>query len=187
MMQQLVAIGGRLAVICTVAALVLALANAVTAPVIAQNRQEALNAALRQIVGDRQVGDRVPVDEEESEIVRAYYPVGASSSPASRYVVELTGTGYGGEMQILAGIAADGEVFSAVLMQNSETPGLGKEAEDAGYMEGKFIGKGDEEPIPATRSDLPPEEAEAVSGSTITFMGFADALRAGSTFVKERL
>ncbi|NBF41476.1 MAG: FMN-binding protein [Spirochaetes bacterium] len=186
-MQKLVEIGGRLAIICTVAALVLALVNAVTAPVIAENRQEALDAALQQIVGDAEVGDRIPVGGEESEIVRAYYPVGTSGPPATRYVVELLGSGYGGEMQLLAGIAADGEVFSAVLMQNSETPGLGKEAERPGYMEGKFIGKGDEEPIPATKSDLPPEEAEAVSGSTVTFMGIADALRAGSRFVKERL
>lgn len=186
-MQKLVEIGGRLAIICTVAALVLALVNAVTAPVIAQNRQEALDAALRRIVRAAEVGERVAVDAEESEIVRAYYPVGASRPPASRYVVELAGSGYGGEMQILAGIAADGKVFSAVLMQNSETPGLGKEAERPAYMEGKFIGKGDEEPIPATKGDLPAEEAEAVSGSTVTFMGIADALRAGSRFVKERL
>jgi electron transport complex protein RnfG len=113
--------------------------------------------------------------------------VGTSGPPATRYVVELLGSGYGGEMQLLAGIAADGEVFSAVLMQNAETPGLGKEAERPAYMEGKFIGRGDDEPIPATKSDLPPEEAEAVSGSTVTFMGIADALRAGSRFVRERL
>jgi electron transport complex protein RnfG len=90
-------------------------------------------------------------------------------------------------MRILAGIRADGEVFSAVLMQNAETPGLGKEAENPGYMEDKFIGTGDDEPVPTTKSDLPPEEAEAVSGSTITFMGIADALAAGSRFVEERL
>ncbi|NBC29880.1 MAG: FMN-binding protein, partial [Spirochaetes bacterium] len=42
-MQRLLAIGGKLALICTVAALVLALVNAVTAPVIEQNRIERLN------------------------------------------------------------------------------------------------------------------------------------------------
>jgi electron transport complex protein RnfG len=72
-------------------------------------------------------------------------------------------------------------------MQNSETPGLGKEAESAGYMEEKFVGTGDEEPVPTTAGDLPPEQAEAVSGATITFMGIADALATGSAYVKERL
>jgi electron transport complex protein RnfG len=186
-MQKLVAIGTRLAIICTVAALVLALVNAVTAPVIAQNRQEALNEALARIVGDADVGERVDIPEEESEVVSAYYPVGGDGESAARYVVELTGSGYGGDMQILAGIHSDGEIFSAVLMQNNETPGLGKDAENPGYMEGKFIGKGADEPIPTTKGDLPPEEAEAVSGSTITFMGIADALKTGSEFVKERL
>ncbi|MFP4565130.1 MAG: FMN-binding protein [Spirochaetaceae bacterium] len=186
-MHTFVAIGSRLAVICTVAALVLALVNVLTAPVIAENRQQALDEALGRIVDDAQVGDRVDVDEEGNGSVRAYYPVGADRAPAPRYVVELVGEGYGGDMQILAGIAADGEVFSAVLMENSETPGLGKEAERAGYMEGKFIGTGGEQPIPATTGDLSPEEAEAVSGSTVTFMGVAEALRTGSRFVKERL
>ena len=65
-MQKLVEIGGRLGIICTVAALVLALVNAVTAPVIAQHRQEALDAALRRIVGAAEVGERVAVEEEES-------------------------------------------------------------------------------------------------------------------------
>jgi len=186
-MQKLVAIGTRLAIICTVAALVLALINAMTAPVIAQNRQEALEEALRQIVGDADVGERAPVPGDENEIVNAYYPVSADGDSAGRYVVELTGSGYGGDMQVLAGIDADGEIFSAVLMQNAETPGLGKEAENPGYMEGKFIGRGADQPVPTTKSDLPPEEAEAVSGSTITFMGIADALEAGSRFVEERL
>jgi electron transport complex protein RnfG len=186
-MQKLVAIGGRLAIICTVAALVLALVNAITAPVIEENREEALAEALRRIVGDAEVGDRTPVPEEQNAVVNAYYAVGGNGESAGSYVVELTGQGYGGDMRILAGIRADGEVFSAVLMQNAETPGLGKEAENPGYMEGKFIGTGDDEPVPTTKSDLPPEEAEAVSGSTITFMGIADALAAGSRFVEERL
>jgi electron transport complex protein RnfG len=185
-MQKLVAIGTRLAIICTVAALVLALVNAMTEPVIAQNRQEALNEALARIVGNAEVGERENIPEAESEVVSAYYPI-ETGEEGGGYVVELIGSGYGGDMQILAGIRPDGEIFSAVLMQNSETPGLGKEAEDPGYMEGKFIGTGGEEPVPTTAGDLPPEEAEAVSGSTITFMGIANALEVGSRFVEERL
>jgi electron transport complex protein RnfG len=185
-MQKLVAIGTRLAIICTVAALVLALVNAMTAPVIAQNRQEALKEALARIVGDAEVGERERVSEEQSEVVSAYYPIEGGEGSGG-YVLELIGSGYGGDMRILAGIRADGEIFSAVLMQNSETPGLGKEAESPGYMDGKFVGTGDDEPVPTTKSDLPSEEAEAVSGSTITFMGIANALEVGSRFVEERL
>lgn len=187
-MHNMVAIGSRLAIICVVAALVLALVNAVTAPVIEENREKDLQEAQAQVVGDASVGERVDVPEEDHDVVVAYYPVGSDSPPADRYVVELLGAGYGGDMQILAGIRADGEIFAAVLMENSETPGLGKQAEEPEYMESKFVGTGgDDEPVPTTTGDLPEEEAEAVSGATVTFMGIGEALQAGSRFVGEEL
>jgi electron transport complex protein RnfG len=177
--DTLAGIGLRLAAICTVAALILALVNTVTAPAIEANRQEALQEALRQLVGDAPVGDRQAVPEEASEVVRGYYPVDGGSQG---YVLELVGSGYGGDMQILAGYRGDGEVFSAVLMQNTETPGLGKEAENPSYME-MFVGHGGDGDVPTSTSDLEPAEADAVSGATLTFLGIARALEAGSDYV----
>ncbi len=179
MPETLTGIGLRLAVICTVAALVLALVNMVTAPVIEANRARALQEALERLVGDAPVGERRDVSEQESEAVRGYYPVDRGSEG---YVLELVGNGYGGDMQILAGFRPDGELFAAILMANTETPGLGKEAERPGYME-KFVGYGDDDPVPTRISQLEPEEADSVSGATLTFIGIARALEAGSSFV----
>lgn len=179
MPETLTGIGLRLAVICTVAALILALVNMVTAPVIEGNRARALQEALDRLVGNAPVGERQDVPEEESEVVRGYYPVDGGSDG---YVLELVGNGYGGDMQILAGFRPDGELFSAILMANTETPGLGKEAERRGYMD-KFIGHGAEEPIPTRTGQLEPAEADSVSGATLTFIGIARALEAGSDFV----
>ncbi len=177
--ETLSGIGLRLAVICTVAALILALVNSVTAPVIEANRAKALQEALSQLVGDAPVGERQSVPEEESEVVQGYYPVDGGSEG---YILELVGGGYGGDMQILAGFRPDGEVFAAKLMQNTETPGLGKEAERPSYME-KFVGHGGDNPVPTGASQLEPEEADSVSGATLTFIGIARALETGSEFV----
>jgi Na+-translocating ferredoxin:NAD+ oxidoreductase subunit G len=179
MPETLTGIGLRLAVICTVAALVLALVNMVTAPVIEANRARALQEALERLVGDAPVGERRDVPEEVNPEVRGYYPVDGGREG---YVLELVGNGYGGEMQILGGFRPDGELFSAILMANSETPGLGKEAERPGYME-KFVGHGDDDSVPIRTSQLEPEEADSVSGATLTFIGIARALEAGSKFV----
>lgn len=179
MPETLTGVGLRLAVICTVAALVLALVNMVTAPVIEANRARALQEALEGLVGDAPVGERQDVPEEASEVVRGYYPVDRGSEG---YVLELVGSGYGGDMQILAGFRPDGEVFAATLMANTETPGLGKEAERPGYME-KFVGHGGDDAVPTRTSRLEPEEADSVSGATLTFIGIARALEAGSSFV----
>ena len=95
----------------------------------------------------------------------------------------MIGSGYGGDMRILAGYRSDGEVFAARLMRNNETPGLGKQAEEPGYME-KYTGHGDEEPIPTRPDQLPPEQADSVSGATITFISIGEALAAGSDFLE---
>ncbi len=176
-MQRLLLIGGKLALICTIAALILALVNAATAPVIERNRQERLNRTLSEIVGSQSVGERREV--QDHDFVQAYWPVSGSAS----YVLDILGQGYGGEMRILAGYRSDGEVFAARLMRNNETPGLGKEAEEPEYME-KYTGTGDDEPVPQRPDQLPPEQADGVSGATITFMGIGEALAEGSQFVE---
>jgi electron transport complex protein RnfG len=101
-------------------------------------------------------------------------------------VVRLIGQGYGGDMVILAGVRPDGEIFSAELMQNKETPGLGKEAEKEGYME-KYTGTGDDEPVPVRKDMLSQEQADAITGSTITFIGIGRALQEGSAYVKNEI
>lgn len=177
-MKSILIIGGKLTAICAFAAIVLGFVNSVTEPVIEENKHEALEAALNRVAGESDVGKQVQVDEGGA--VQYYYPI---EDPDGGYIVKLIGTGYGGDMHILAGFKPDGEVFSIVLMENQETPGLGKKAENPEYM-GKFIAKGDDEPIPTRKDQLPQEQADAVTGATITFIGIASALEEGSNFVQ---
>ncbi len=184
MSVKLVLIGGKLALICAVAALVLALVGAVTTPVIEQNRIEALNAALSRVSGGGTLGERTDVGGGP---IDAFYPVYASASAdtVTSYIVLVTGNGYGGEMSLVASIAPDGEIRAAELMLNQETPGLGKKAETAEYME-MFVGTGAANPVPTSKNDLAAEDADAVTGATLTFLGVANALEAASSFVEDR-
>jgi electron transport complex protein RnfG len=187
-MKRMIIIGGKLAVICAIAAYVLAMVNAFTAPRIAENREKALADALQNIAGSGRVGEHLPVSagdgEEALPAVTGYYPVyAAGSQVVNGYILQLTGSGYGGEMDLLARYALDGTVLSAVLMENQESPGLGKKAEDPEYME-KFIQTGGDDPIPVRKDMLPSDEADGVTGSTVTFVGIARALKRGSEYVR---
>jgi RnfABCDGE-type electron transport complex G subunit len=116
--------------------------------------------------------------------VIAYYPVEQSGRIAG-YALDLLGSGYGGDMKIIAGYRTDGSIKNIKLLDNSETPGLGKKAEAEGYMD-KFIGTGADIPVPVIKNMLKNQkEIDAVTGATITFMAIADALREGSDFVKK--
>lgn len=116
--------------------------------------------------------------------VIAYYPVEQNGRIVG-YALDILGSGYGGDMKIIAGYNPDGSIRKVKLLDNSETPGLGKKAELEGYMN-KFIGTGAEIPVPVIKNMLKNQkDIDAITGATITFMAIADALRAGSDFVKK--
>ena len=184
---SLVVIGGKLALICTVAAVVLGLVNAVTAPVIVENRERALANGLAVVAGQSgvsgaQVGEASPI--MDSTVAQSTYPITGADGEVVGFILQLVGTGYAGDMQLLAGYYPTGELFSAQMMENQETPGLGKKAEAPEYME-MFIGSGADSPIPTSKSDLPAGRADAITGATITFIGVARALADGSGLARE--
>jgi electron transport complex protein RnfG len=100
-------------------------------------------------------------------------------------ILELIGDGYGGDMKILARYGPEGVIQAVTLMDNLETPGLGKKAETPEYME-KFIGTGGrDKPVPVRKNMLVPGEADAITGSTITFLGVSQALAEGARYILE--
>ena len=182
-MNDMVGVGGKLALICAVAAIALGLVNAVTAPAIARVKEEQLAAALDKVRGTAEAGEEQIV--EGDPIVTGYYTL-SEDGRSSGYILKLLGIGYGGDMELLASITADGEIRLVALMDNLETPGLGKEAERPEYMD-KYIGTGSDRPVPLNKQQLTQDQADSIAGASITFMGLAQALIAGSDYVKEQL
>lgn len=178
-MNSYMKIGGKLALICAAAALALGIVNAVTEPQIKRIKAEKLAAALKTVSGGLEIGEAVSV--EGDEMVEAYYPL-TEGGELSGYICRIIGEGYGGDIVILAGFNREAEVQSSVMMENQETPGLGKEAERPEYME-KYIGFGGDSDVPVRKDMLSLEESDSISGATITFMGIGKALQAGSDFV----
>lgn len=190
--NELLVSGIKLAIICAVAALALGIVNAFTEPVIKARAERELKEALSVLVGpDGVVGDEempeaiTGASADPLSFIRKVYPVfDNSTKEVTSYILQLNGIGYGGDMKILASYALDGILMDVVLMDNAETPGIGKKAEEPGYMD-KFIGKafsGDSKvAIPTRKGSL--ENPDAVTGATVTFIGVANALSAGSYYV----
>ncbi|HAK44544.1 MAG TPA: FMN-binding protein [Spirochaeta sp.] len=175
-MTEMIKTGSKLALICAVAALCLGAVNMVTEPQIAKFRAAKLKAALEQVAPAGTIGDETAADDV---IVTSYYPVQDGTS-MSGYILNLKGTGYGGDLIILASFTPEGAVIGSVLMEHDETPGLGKEAENDWYME-KYLGYSGTE-IPTSKTQLEQADLDAISGATITYAGIGYALAAGSDF-----
>jgi electron transport complex protein RnfG len=213
----LIIMGLKLMAICAVAAFSLSLLNMATESAIEENSKRETARVVSALVKEGEPGelgkpgDRVELTEKEKEIfgkIIAYYPV-KDKGKIVAFIVESIGKGYGGELVVLGVYLLTGEIVAAQLMDNKETPGLGKKAEDPEYMN-KFLGTGTgDKPVPVTKEMLageqtqvkqaprnfwewllgPPQEGQAdtVSGATLTFFGVSGALEAGSDFVKDYL
>ncbi len=175
-MTDMLKIGGKLALICAVAALCLGAVNMITEPQIALFREQKLQAALEQVSPGGTIGEETAAD---NSVVGSYYKV-EEGGACTGYILNLKGSGYGGDLNLLASYTPDGALFGSVLMDNDETPGLGKEAEKEWYMK-KYIGFTGND-IPTSKTQLKQEDADAISGATITFAGVGTALIAGSEF-----
>ena len=201
--------GLKLCVICAVASVCLGAINGITEPQIFARKLQDEKDALTYLVPNGRTGERVSVEKEG--IVRAYYPV-EQDGALFGFVLDLQAMGYGGEMKVLAAYRMDGMIHSSRLLDNLETPGLGKRAESAEYMN-MFKGSGSgDKPVPIskemlktgesqTRSNMKTElnfrtwflggeasgGADVVTGATITFLGVAESLAEGSNYVKTEL
>ena len=108
--------------ICAVMAVLLALTNAITAPVIKKNQEAAANEALLVVMPEGEGFEKVAFDPEKlPKTVTEVY-----KEKNGGYVVTLTTTGYGSDMIVMCGVKADGTVSGAVCLSSNETLGYEK-------------------------------------------------------------
>ena len=166
--------------ISAVCTLLCALVNNATAPVIAANNENDRIAALEAVSAGFAIGEQ---QEGDGNAVNYAIALTDDTGAVAGYILGLTGKGYGGAMDIIASYSLDGSIMAAKLTTNSESPGIGKKAENDWYMD-MFKGLGGSSPLPASKSDLSAEDNAAVSGASVTFGGVSSALISGSDFVK---
>ncbi len=179
-MKQYLRVALILFAICAVSALALALINDITAPVIKINIQKETDAALLAVSAGLKLGEK---HESSESGINYYIDLLDENGKIAGYITELSGSGYGGGLSLVASYDTNGTLLDAKMMGNSETPGLGKKSEESWYMD-MFKGKGGNEPLPLKKTGLPTEQADAVSGATVTFTAVTKALTTGSSFVK---
>lgn len=144
--------------ICVVITVLLAVTNAVTAPVIEQNQNASANAALLEVMPEGKGFDKVDTGDKKlpATVTEVY-----KESSGKGYVIKLTTSGYGSDMIIMCGVSADGKITGAVCLSSNET--LGKE-KTYGQL---FTGK-DEAGV---------EGVDTIAGATKTTEAYKNAVK----------
>ncbi len=166
--------------ICAVCAFALGWTNSITAPVIADQERQNKTMALEAVSNEWTIGEQQ--DVQDSPYVMYSIPL-TQDGQGRGYIVGLKGAGYGGALTLVASYTTEGEMLFAKMLTNSETPGLGKKSENEGYMD-MFKATGATKPVPTSKDMLSSSDAAAVSGSSVTFMAIAKAIKGGSAYVK---
>ena len=132
-MRETAKLAVRLMVFALVAALLLAVVNALTAEKIAFNTQEKINAARKEVIGDYEFAD-AGADISGMKYVTGIYAA-MDGDICVGYVYEMESRGYGGTVYLCAGVSPDGLVTGVKVSAHSETKGLGTDAGD------RFLGR----------------------------------------------
>ena len=147
--------------ICATVTVLLALTNAITAPIILENEQKNANAALLEVL---------PEGGSFETLDLGAYTLPATVSEVYRaekggYVVKLNTTGYASGMVLMCGISADGSVSGTKLIASAETPSIGGVAANtiAEGVIGKNVG------------DI--DSVDTVSGATKTTAAYRAAVK----------
>lgn len=113
---------GALTVICAVIAILLALTNSITAPIIEKNANAAANEALLIVLPDGEEFASVDLSSYElpSTVTEAF------TEKNGGVVVKLTTSGYGSDMVIMVGVDGSGTVTGATCLSSNETLGYEK-------------------------------------------------------------
>ena len=119
--------------IAAITALLLGLVNMVTAPVIAENARIKNEKAMAAVL-PAEAYNPVEYTGSDANILAVYEAAGAG------YVVQVECPGsFGGGLQAMVGVAADGTVTGVEIVKTAETSGLGANAgKDA--FKGQFAG-----------------------------------------------
>ena len=174
---EILKVGFILFAITAVAALVLAVVNNFTAPVITENNKRAQEEALRLVLHDAPGFELVEFTPSEGSSVKEVYNAGGIGT-----VVKVSPAGYGGKIDMVVGIDNNLKVTGIEIISQSETAGLGSNCTNDSFK-AKFIGK--TENITVVKNGAKGNEIDAISSATVTSKavtkGVNDAISAVKT------
>ena len=124
-----------LTIICIVVSLALGATNMVTSAKIQANLDAVNNAGRQEVLPDADKFTVVELTQELSDLGVTEAAVADNGG----MVINVQTKGYGGELPIMVGFDAGGAITRIKILDNSETPGVGKREEEESFY-GQFSG-----------------------------------------------
>jgi len=150
-----------LTLICLFIAAALAVTNSFTAPVITTAATERAALARLEIIPDAAGFEPLSRDGLPATVGEAY-----RATNGVGYVFLVTVSGYGGDIEIICGVAEDGRIISTRVLRHNETKGIGAKVAEEQAFGNQFAGMS---------GDM--QDVSAISGATISSKAYVEAIR----------
>jgi electron transport complex protein RnfG len=171
--KQGLRLGLSLFAITAVAALVLAVVNALTADTIAQREEAERHAAMVSVAPGADVFSQLYSEDDTIDSITGAY----SGTTFVGYCVQVSPNGFGGAISLMVGVDDGGAVTGVAILSHSETPGLGARADSPDFLD-QFIGKSG-----AITVNTGSNAIDGLTGATITSKAVTSGVNAALTAV----
>lgn len=192
-MRDYIRLTGVLLIICIIAAGVLGVTNAVTYEKIIEQLAKESDLARKAVLSDATEFRKLEESDVDGILDKAAYDIvdevfeGTSGGQLNGYTVKTVPKGYGGSVEIIIGIDTLGMVRGIKVGENSETPGLGKNAAKPKFQE-QYIGKDWDEDVVLIKNGIPKEnEVLSIAGATVTSNAVTSGVNTALDLAKELL
>lgn len=162
-------------IITAAVAILLALVNLITKPLIDRQAEEKRLAALSQVMPDAQYETITALPEGIDGLVSMTRATQDGS--VKGYCVQVTANGYS-SMELMVGVDAHGAITGVSFLSMSETPGVGTKVKTEPWFLQQFLGRSGE-----TVSNIQPISGATTTSSAVT-AGVNSALKAVSAYQK---
>ena len=155
---------------------ILAYVNHLTEGPIAEQKEKALADGIKAVMvcNDLVVAKTDVVkqnDAKGNEMTFTVYQIKVAQGKDLGAAVESITMAFGGDLKVLVGFDAEGNILGYTLLEHAETPGLGAKA-DQWFQKGQkgdIIGKNPAEPLTVSKDG---GKVDAITASTITSRAF---------------
>lgn len=190
-MRDYLKLTGVLLIVCIVAAGVLGVTNAVTFERILEQAIRENDEARREVLSAADEFNKVEgngisdiLSKSNYEIITEVYE-GKTQGQSLGYTIKTSPKGYGGTVEIVIGIDMEGKVKGIKVGENSETPGLGKNAATPKFQ-GQFIGKDWDDGVVLIKNGVPKDnEILSIAGATVTSTAVVEGVNTALELIEE--
>lgn len=127
----------------------------------------------------------VYAEEHGTELGTVYRAYSAQKEVLGYVINATTHDGYGGDIALMLGVKTDGTVNGISILEISETPGLGMQAESV--LVPQFTGRAAESFTYTKTGAVADNEIDAISGATVTTKAVINAVNTGLYYFQEVL